>query len=611
MDICGVIGDYGKFQKNIFWFGLIRGTFMGFHLVVSSFIAPDIDHWCADPDHVASTGNATTMDSWSSSNQSRDSRYPEEGDGLGGSACLRRPTTVTGGRLVATEGAFVSCETWNYGNSFSGHTLVQEWDLVCERAWMRSLVQSSIMTGMLVGCFLCSALGDRLGRRPLLVGSCLLTNIAGLVTALAPSFGLFLAARVVLGISLAVMQTTSFCLLVEVTGPKHRTRAAVAFTLGFALSLFLLPATVWVLKHWRHIQVAITLPFIAMLVWSWYLPESPRWLVATDRMNEAAGVILRAASANGIEIQELDSTLRQLRKKILQENEEAERVRYLDLVRLPRVRRYSVILVYSWLNLYLELAASSTRCDVDHSRLPPRTGLRYSAETSYDSLVHHKTRLEIVRNTDLTAHCVLRCRVLRHPAVHDQPGRRPLRGLSARGSGRGAGRGPLLRHRALVPKAPGRARAVRRGSVLLARSGNHTAIPDVAPPGGRLCGQGTVRRRVHRHLAVRGGSVPHRTAHRGSRCLPRWHKGRLCSCAVSAGNEALHARVGAHDCPGGRLRPGGRPGSAASRDVPGGATGHSARDLGPEEEQKSQATPIGSGAGGLRESSRRKQRDRG
>lgn len=348
MDICGVIGEYGKFQKNIFWFGLVRGTFMGLHLVVSSFIAPDLDHWCADPDHVVSTGNATTtLDSWRSSNQSRDSRYPDEGDGLERSACSRRPTTVTDGQLVVTEGAFVACETWNYGNSFSGYTLVQEWDLVCERAWMRSLVQSSVMTGMLVGCFLCSALGDRLGRRPLLVGSCLLTNMAGLVTAVAPSFGVFLAARVVLGISLAVMQTASFCLLVEVTGPKHRTRAAVAFTLGFALSLFLLPATVWVLKHWRHIQVAITLPFIGMLVWSWYLPESPRWLVATDRMNEAAGVVLRAASANGIEIQELDSALRQLRKKILQENEEAEKVRYLDLVRLPTIRRYSVILVYS------------------------------------------------------------------------------------------------------------------------------------------------------------------------------------------------------------------------------------------------------------------------
>ncbi|KAH7943299.1 hypothetical protein HPB52_006733 [Rhipicephalus sanguineus] len=341
MDVCGIIGDYGKFQKNIFWFGLVRGTFMGLHLVVSSFFAPEVDHWCAaDPaSHV--TGNATTLDSGRLGNLSRESRYLAEESDLGLGACSRRLTTtvaVGDNRSLVPEVLTTSssCETWNYGNSFSGHTLVQEWDLVCEHAWLRPLVQSSVMTGMLLGCLLCSALGDRLGRRPVLVSSCALTNMAGLATAAAPSFGVFLAARVVLGISLAVMQTASFCLLVEVTGPKQRTRAAVAFSLGFALSLFVLPATVWLIQHWRHVQVAITVPFIAMLVWSWYLPESPRWLVAIGRTKEAASVVLRAASSNGIEIQDMDW-----------ENEEAEKVRYLDLVRQPRIRRYSVILVYS------------------------------------------------------------------------------------------------------------------------------------------------------------------------------------------------------------------------------------------------------------------------
>ncbi|KAH6942817.1 hypothetical protein HPB50_010764 [Hyalomma asiaticum] len=332
MDVCDVIGDYGRFQKNIFWFGLIRGTFMGLHLVVSSFFVPEIDHWCAAGPATNVTSNATTLDSW---NLSRDSRHLEEGsDGSGLGACSRHLTMFTVGdnESFVTE---VSCETWQYGNSFSGHTLVQEWDLVCQRAWMRSLVQSSVMIGML------------LGRRPLLVSSCALTNMAGLAIAVAPSFGLFLTGRLVLGLSLAAMQTASFCLLVEVTGPKQRTRAAVAFSLGFTISLFVLPATVWLIQHWRHIQVAITVPFIAMLIWSWYLPESPRWLVATGRMKDAASVVMRAASANGIEIQDLDLVLRQLRKKILQENEEAEKVSYLDLVRGPRIRRYTVILVYS------------------------------------------------------------------------------------------------------------------------------------------------------------------------------------------------------------------------------------------------------------------------
>uniref|UniRef100_A0A131YU90 MFS transporter, OCT family, solute carrier family 22 (Organic cation transporter), member 4/5 n=1 Tax=Rhipicephalus appendiculatus TaxID=34631 RepID=A0A131YU90_RHIAP len=353
MDICDVIGDYGKFQENIFWFGLVRGTFMGLHLVVSSFFVPEVAYWCGSNPASGVTGNTTTLVSERSSwNLSRDSRHlVEEGD-FGRSACSRTLTTTA---AVGDNRSFVpevvtttvSCETWNYGNSFAGHTLVQEWDLVCERAWMRSLVQSSLMTGMLIGCLICSALGDRLGRRPLLVSSCALINMAGLTTAAAPSFGVFLAARVLLGISLAVMQTTSFCLLVEVTGPKRRTQAAIAFTLGFALSLFLLPGTVWLIQHWRYVQVAITMPFIAIVVWSWYLPESPRWLVATGRTKEAASVVLRAASSNGIEIEDIDSALGQLRKKILQENEDAEKAHYLDLVREPRIRRYSVILVYS------------------------------------------------------------------------------------------------------------------------------------------------------------------------------------------------------------------------------------------------------------------------
>nr|XP_037287132.1 solute carrier family 22 member 3-like [Rhipicephalus microplus] len=354
MDICGVIGDYGKFQKNIFWFGLVRGTFMGLHLVVSSFFVPEIDHWCAADATSEVSGSTTTSESrrssWSLSSETR--RLVEQGD-FGHSTCsIPLATTLAAGgdnlsfvsEVVTT---VISCGRWNYGNSFAGHTLVQEWDLVCERAWMRSLVQSSFMTGMLIGCLLCSALGDRLGRRPLLVSSCALVNMAGLATAAAPSFGVFLAARVFLGISLAVMQTTSFCLLVEVTGPRQRTRAAIAFTLGFALSLFVLPGTVWLIQHWRYIQVAITMPFVAIAVWSWYLPESPRWLIATGRTEEAASVVLRAASANGIEIQDVDSALRQLQKKILQENEDAEKVHFLDLVREPRIRRYSVILVYS------------------------------------------------------------------------------------------------------------------------------------------------------------------------------------------------------------------------------------------------------------------------
>ncbi|XP_077490763.1 solute carrier family 22 member 3-like [Amblyomma americanum] len=344
MDVCAVIGEYGKFQRGVFWFGLIRGTPMGLHLIVASFFLPEISYWCSPPSEVLASNR--TLDSWKALTLAHNDSLLES-DGIGRSDCFVHPSKVIGEDAVLTEGAPVSCAEWDYGSSFSGHSLVQEWDLVCERTWMRSLVQSSVMTGMLLGCLVCSALGDRIGRRPLLVGSCAMTTVAGLVAALAPSFGVFLGARFILGISLAVTQTAAFCLLVEVTGPKHRTSAAVAFTLGFTVSLLILPGIVWVLQNWRHVQVAITLPFIAILIWSWFLPESPRWLVATGRMKEAASTILRAASANGTHIEDLDSVLSQLRLKILKEKEEAVKVRYTDLVRFPKVRGYSFILIFS------------------------------------------------------------------------------------------------------------------------------------------------------------------------------------------------------------------------------------------------------------------------
>ncbi|KAL1443529.1 hypothetical protein MTO96_007437 [Rhipicephalus appendiculatus] len=95
MDICDVIGDYGKFQKNIFWFGLVRGTFMGLHLVVSSFFVPEVDYWCGSNPASHVSGNTTTLVSERSSwNLSRGSRHlVEEGD-FGRSACSRTLTTT-------------------------------------------------------------------------------------------------------------------------------------------------------------------------------------------------------------------------------------------------------------------------------------------------------------------------------------------------------------------------------------------------------------------------------------------------------------------------------------------------------------------------------------
>ncbi|XP_042142080.1 organic cation transporter protein-like [Ixodes scapularis] len=341
MDVTSVIGDYGKFQRNIFMFCLLRGFPTGLHLVVYTFFFPAVEHWCAPPDELI--GNVT-VDQWKAM------ALPYE-TGIGGdirySSCFMFPVKRVGSELVALENTTVACERWEYGESFYRHSLVQEWDLVCARAWTRSLVQSATMAGMLVGTLVCSSLGDRLGRRPLVIVSLALSLLGGLVVSVSPSFLFLLVSRSLVGLGLGLGQASCFCLLMEVVGPRKRTTTAVAFSLGFALGLCALPAFAWVFQDWRQLQVAISLPLVVFLAWSWYLPESPRWLVATGKLKRARRVLLQAGTANGIEIKNVDSIIEQLRWKITEQDHEAEEVNCSDLLRTRKVRRYSIVLVYA------------------------------------------------------------------------------------------------------------------------------------------------------------------------------------------------------------------------------------------------------------------------
>ncbi|KAL3197961.1 hypothetical protein MRX96_053848, partial [Rhipicephalus microplus] len=104
----------------------------------------------------------------------------------------------------------------------------------------------------------------------------------------------------------------------EVIGPQKRTTTAVAFSLGFTLGVVLLPGFAWFLQEWRTLQGVISVPLLAFVIWAWYLPESPRWLIAVGKMSAARKVILKACSDNRVSIHNIDSVLEQLRNKILQ-----------------------------------------------------------------------------------------------------------------------------------------------------------------------------------------------------------------------------------------------------------------------------------------------------
>ncbi|XP_037581795.1 organic cation transporter protein-like isoform X2 [Dermacentor silvarum] len=212
---------------------------------------------------------------------------------------------------------------------------------------MRSLVQTATMIGMLVGT-LASSLGDRLGRRPMIITGYVISLVGSVCVAVSPWFSLLIASRGLLGFGLGMGQSSSFCLLMEVIGLQKRTAAALALGVGFSLGIIMLPGLAWFIQDWRTLQWTISAPFVVFIFWSWFLPESPRWLIAKGKIPEARKVILKACADNRLQVDEIDMALVDLRKKVLQEEEAARRkASCTDLLRSRRMLLYTVTLVYA------------------------------------------------------------------------------------------------------------------------------------------------------------------------------------------------------------------------------------------------------------------------
>ncbi|KAK8723545.1 hypothetical protein OTU49_011777, partial [Cherax quadricarinatus] len=85
-----------------------------------------------------------------------------------------------------------SCSQWVYDTSVFSATTVTQFDLTCEKAWLRPLGGSMYMTGMLLGAIIIGDLADRFGRRKGILVSVLLYGCSGVICSVSPNYYMFL-----------------------------------------------------------------------------------------------------------------------------------------------------------------------------------------------------------------------------------------------------------------------------------------------------------------------------------------------------------------------------------------------------------------------------------
>lgn len=158
-------------------------------------------------------------------------------------------------------------------------------------------VTSAGFLGMFAGAVIAGGLSDRFGRRRTLTWATAAFSVFSLLTALGSAVWVIAVLRFFTGAGLSAMTVAGISFLSEMTPASRRGRVqgtALAFGLaGIPVIAFIADGVITLgADGWRLIFIAGGLAILVVPVMA-RLPESPRWLAAAGRLEDARAVIRR------------------------------------------------------------------------------------------------------------------------------------------------------------------------------------------------------------------------------------------------------------------------------------------------------------------------------
>nr|XP_049691681.1 carcinine transporter isoform X2 [Helicoverpa armigera] len=316
-DLLPKIGEFGLYQKLLLWLVCLPACLpCGFCAFNQLFMTDVPDHWC----------KVSELEPLNLTREQRKILSIPRKDNVTFEKCSRY--AVNWKEIIKMGGVVQVNESWPTENCVEGYeydtsevisSVVIDFDLVCEYDVYPTLGLVALNIGGPVGVYTFGLLNDRIGRKKSFF-LCLSTLLLGsLMTAYAHEFWFWTLARVIVGLTIPAVYQIPFIISLELAGPNYRSFVTVMTCIFYTLGLILLSAVTYLLRDWRSLALATSVPFFFYYLYWFVLPESPRWLLMRERLEEANNVLKTIARVNGKELPE--EYTNKLQKQVIEQKE--------------------------------------------------------------------------------------------------------------------------------------------------------------------------------------------------------------------------------------------------------------------------------------------------
>ncbi|MDQ6740158.1 MAG: sugar porter family MFS transporter [Actinomycetota bacterium] len=170
-------------------------------------------------------------------------------------------------------------------------------------ATMEEIVVSSVLVGAVAGATIGGALTGRFGRRKMSILAGTIFTVSAIGSALAPTVGWLIAARMVSGIAIGIASFISPMYIAELVPAKVRGSLVavnmLAITSGIVVA-YLVDYAFSSSGGWRYMFALAAIPSFALIIGMWRLPDSPRWLISKSKVEEAKQILQRARTVSDV-----------------------------------------------------------------------------------------------------------------------------------------------------------------------------------------------------------------------------------------------------------------------------------------------------------------------